>query len=289
MERNDRTMREYQYSYEADGYAAMDMTILAEHITESGIVDLSYQQSPYSMLWAVRDDGELAVFTRQIEEKVQAWSRIKTDGDFESVACIPNGEEDQVWVVVNRELEGNTVRYIEYLKPFKSPSEITDSYFVDCGLMYDGVPATDFTGLTNLASETVDVLADGVVVTGVTVSALGAFTLDTAASIVAVGLPYTSDLLTLNLEGGSNIGTSQGMHKRIWIATVRAYNTITCKMGADGQLDEVEFDESVLVTGDKEITFPRGWNKAGQINLKQEDPLPMVILGVYPRVSVNEG
>jgi hypothetical protein len=260
-----------------------------EHITQSGITDMSYQQSPYSMLWAVRADGELAVFTRQIEEQVQAWSRITTDGDFESVACIPNGEEDQVWTIVNRDINGESVRYIEYFKPFKSPDEITDSYFVDCGLMYDGVPATSFSGLTNLANETVDVLADGVVVTGVTVSALGAFTLTTAASIVAVGMPYESDLLTLNLEGGSNIGTSQAMHKRIWKATVRAYNTITCKMGAAGKLDDVTFSTTELITGDKEIVFPHGFDKDGQINITQTLPLPLVILGIYPRVAVNEG
>jgi hypothetical protein len=79
------------------------------------------------------------------------------------------------------------------------------------------------------------------------------------------------------------------MHKRIWKATVRAYNTLSCTMGADGQLDEVEFDESELVTGDKEISFPHGWDKKGQINIKQTEPLPLVVLGVYPRVSVNEG
>lgn len=290
IDKNDRTVREYQYSFDNDSFIAKDMTILAEHITESGIVQMSYQQSPYGVLWAVRDDGEMACFTRQLEEQVQAWSRITTDGYFESVATIPNGEEDEVWVVVRREVGGEVVRYIEYFKPFKPDDELEDSFYLDSGLTYEGTPATSFSGMTHLAGKTIDVLADGDVVENVVVSAGGAFTLTTAASKVHAGLPFTSDLLTLNLEGGSQIGTSQAMNKVVWKATVRAYNTMDCYMGAaTGNMDLVAFSTTDLTNGDKEIHFPKGWDRKGQIKITQSKPLPLVILAIYPRVTVNEG
>ena len=89
VQRNKRTVRELGYSYEVDEYVGTDATLLSEHITGQGIVDLDYQQAPYSMLWCVTTDGHIALLTRQIEQEVKGWAKITTDGDFESVAVIP--------------------------------------------------------------------------------------------------------------------------------------------------------------------------------------------------------
>lgn len=138
VQRNAKTLREFGYSYDVDEYSAFDITILAEHITGDGIVDMDYQQSPYNMLWCVREDGEIAVLTRQIDQEVLAWSRIVTDGYFESVAVIPgDGGDDEVWVVVKRTINGSTVRYVEYFKPMDFGDEQEDAFFVDCGLTLD--------------------------------------------------------------------------------------------------------------------------------------------------------
>ena len=89
VQRNKRTIREVKYDYEYDEYVSSDATLLSEHITGESIVDLDCQQAPYNMLWCVSEDGHIAVMTRQIEQKVKGWSRITTDGDFESIAVIP--------------------------------------------------------------------------------------------------------------------------------------------------------------------------------------------------------
>lgn len=136
IQRNYRTVREFSYNFDIDSYVANDMTILSEHVTESGILDTGYMQSPDNLFWCVRDDGEIAVLTIQIEHKVFAWSRLVTDGIFESVAVIPEGEEDQVWFVVQRKINGTWKRYIEYMKTIDIP-EPEDAFFVDCGLSLD--------------------------------------------------------------------------------------------------------------------------------------------------------
>ncbi len=141
-----RVMRELSYDFTTDSFSGADITVLSEHITESGIVDMDYQQSPDNLLWCVRADGEMAVLTRQVEQQVVAWSRMTTNGKYESVAVIPNGTEDMVWVIVNRTIGGSTKRYVEYFKPFVFTDQ-EDAFFVDSGLSVD-VPLT-ITGITS--------------------------------------------------------------------------------------------------------------------------------------------
>lgn len=300
VQRNTRTIREFAYSFEIDSFESLDMTLLAEHITESGIVDMDYQQSPNNVLWCVRADGQLATMTRQIDQKVIAWSRQTTDGAYESVAVIPQTEEDQVWTVVKRTINGQTKRYIEYFKPIDFGSDKTDAYFVHCGLSYDGVAASTFSGLEHLEGKTVSILVDGAVYADKVVSN-GAVSLDgdDTAEKVHIGLPYTSKVRTVRMESGSQLGTAQGKKKRIYEVVLRLYRTLGIKMGPDDDnLDEVLFrstddamdDSPALFTGDTDpIPFGDDWSTDGQLTIVQEQPLPMTILAIMPRARVNEG
>lgn len=148
VQSNNKILRELSYNYDYDKIIPSEITILSDHITGvDGIVDMDYQQTPYSMLWCVRDDGEIATLTRQVEQQVVGWSRIVTDGEFESVAVIPgDGTDDEVWVIVRRYIDGSYVRYVEYFKPTIYDDQ-EDGYFVDCGLTLDS-PLT-ITNITN--------------------------------------------------------------------------------------------------------------------------------------------
>jgi hypothetical protein len=146
VQRNGKTIREFAYSFDIDAYQALDMTILAEHICGDGIVQMDYQQSPYNILWCVRSDGQIATLTRQIEHEVVGWSRQITDGKFESVAVIPgNNQDDEVWFVVKREINGSTKRYVERLMPIDY-NEQEDCFYVHSGLSLDD--PKDITGAT---------------------------------------------------------------------------------------------------------------------------------------------
>ena len=125
VQRGGRRLREMHYDFEKDTQISEDLTVFSNHITESGIVDLAYQRTPDPMVWAVRDDGEMAVLSYERSQEVWSWCRLitqtnagtttTTDSDYESVAVIPStGEEDQVWYSVKRTIGGATKRYIEY-------------------------------------------------------------------------------------------------------------------------------------------------------------------------------
>jgi hypothetical protein len=114
VQRNGRKVRELVYELNKDGWIAPDLTLLAEHVTKGEVVELAYQQQPDAILWCVRGDGQLIGMTYERDQKVVGWHRHVTAGTFESVATIYGiGTEDEVWVVVNRTVDGAPSRTIE--------------------------------------------------------------------------------------------------------------------------------------------------------------------------------
>ena len=82
LQRAKRKLRELAYNFDVDGYVSPDLTILAEHISEGGLSQLSYQQEPNQIIWGTRNDGELVGLTYQREQQVVAWHRHVFGGKF---------------------------------------------------------------------------------------------------------------------------------------------------------------------------------------------------------------
>ena len=475
LQRAKRKIRELAYNFDSDGYQAPDMTILSEHITESGVTQMDYQQEPYSIVWCVRTDGVLAGLTYNRLEQVTAWHRhifggksdtgktikqqqisftsnstnvnttnntitlsshglatgdavyyyaasnaigglnnsslyfvisvdantiklattatranagtaisltsapgsdttqkifqginIHTDiiysanhgfktGDIvyydntgtsitglaentkyfigkvddnqfqlytkedlltevnmtaahtseqtdkilthskvESVAIISGDEEDQVWVIVQRYINGSTVRFVEYFTPFEFNGDLTAFHFLDSGLTYNGDPTTSISGLTHLEGESVSIIGEGAAQNNKTVSS-GAITLDNAAEEATVGLLYTSDLQTMRLDEGYQ-ETTQTKVKRIYDLSVRFHQTVGASVGPNADtLTAIDFRDSSssmdlpvpLFTGDKHIEFDADYGTEGLVYIKQPQALPMTILGIYPRLETE--
>lgn len=108
-------------------YKSVNMMVLADHILRDGLgaVQMATQVSPYDRVWVVRNDGQIAVFTRDAEQQVEGWSRIVGGvsdginpaglaGSFESIDILPiDGGDDQVWVICNRKINGIFTRWVE--------------------------------------------------------------------------------------------------------------------------------------------------------------------------------
>jgi hypothetical protein len=170
-------------------------------------------------------------------------------------------------------------------------SDVSDAFYVDSGLTYDGSATTTVTGLGHLEGKTVQILADGSAHADKVVSG-GAVTLDRSASTVHVGYSYDSKMQTLRLEGGADDGISQGKIKRIHGVTVRFIDTVGAEVGTDeNNLDRIPFrdssmnmDEAIpMFDGDKEVTFPSGYDNDARVFVRQTQPLPMTILAVMRR------
>lgn len=131
-------VRDLGFDYQADGYRGNDLTIFSAHLFDGySIVDWAYQQIPHSIVWAVRADGALLGLTYVREQQIVAWHRHDFGGQVESVCSVPEGNEDALYLVIKRTVDGHVKRYIERMST-RQVGDVIDSNFVDCSLGYDG-------------------------------------------------------------------------------------------------------------------------------------------------------
>jgi hypothetical protein len=297
LQRAGRKLREYAYQFDTDSFVAPNMTVLAEHITDSGVVDLAYQQEPNQIVWAPRTDGVLTGMTYERTEDVVGWHRHTVGGVVESVVTVPHwdGDQDVTFLLVRRTIDGGTVRYVEYIEKYLTDEH---AFFVDCGLTYDGAPATSITGLDHLEGEEVAVLVDGAVHPNRTVVS-GAITLQLAGSVVNVGIAYTATIKTMPIEAGAADGTAQGKQTRI--------NNIVIKMHETGPglwygpdtstMDEYAMRSSSddmdapipLYTGDTDLlSWPGEYQQGPQMTIQHRLPLPCTIVALMPQLHTYD-
>lgn len=297
VQREGRTLREYTYNFDTDSYVAPNLNRLADHITEAGLIDMAYQQSPDQIVWLPDSDGRLLGFTYERAEDVVGWHRHNIGGAVESVVTLPHwdGDQDVLWMVVRRTIDGSQVRYIEHMEKYHTGN---DSFFVDCGLTYDGAPADMISGLDHLEGQTVAILADGSVHPERVVTA-GSITLQRDASVVQIGLPYTMTLRTLRLEAGAQDGTAQGKTMRIHNIVMRLHQT---GAGLWYGPDTVTMDELAarspgdlmdapvpLFTGDTEVlAWPGQYEQGSHITIQHRLPTPCTIVAVMPQEVTND-
>lgn len=292
------TVRDMAYSYETDSYGGNDLTLLAKHIIENvQIVDSAYKQEPDSTIYFVRSDGTMACLSYIMEQKVYAWSTIETQGKIEAVAAVQEGDEDTIYLVVQREINGVTVRNIEYLAKNPAKSNNPDDYIMlDNAIEYS--TAEKSSGETEidaaeLAGEKVTVIGDGRMYSGLTVSQDGTVTLPAAVQHAFIGLPYRSIVELPNVEIKTGDGTMQGRKKQISNCILRLSNSLGGMVGPDiNTMDLMNFDEQnavsdiKLFTGDKHMTLPiGGFNNEGRVIIVTDEPYPFNLLAVVREVS----
>jgi hypothetical protein len=301
IQRQGRKVREFVFQFEKDGYVSADLTLLADHVTSGGITDIAFQAQPDAILWVVTGDGNLAGMTYERGQNVVGWHRHTTDGVFESVATI-YGEGtggDEVWCSILRVINGVPVRFIERMDPaYRETLEAetkTDWFYVDAGKTYSGAPTVTVTGLSHLNGKTVSILADGAVVPNQTVTG-GQVTLPRAASVVTVGLPYTSTLKPMPLDPGQlPDGSAQGRKFRVNRMVVRIYKSLGGEVEVEnGEWDPIYSRDTAdpmgssppVFTGDKTVMVARPYEDKGTIQVRQTQPLPLTVLALIPIYDV---
>lgn len=116
IERGGGRVYQYGYDYESDGYVSRDLTVFADHVLADGggCRDIAFIRKPEPRAVFVRRDGQLALMTYNSMHQVNAWHRYTTDGTFEGVAALPNGDKaDLLFALVVRD-DG---RFIEVQAP----------------------------------------------------------------------------------------------------------------------------------------------------------------------------
>lgn len=167
LQRAARKVLEFSFSVEVDNYRALDMTLLADHISTGGFTEMAYQQELDSTLWCVRADGQLCALAYQPDQDVIGWSRQILGGSWqggaaavESAAVIPGVGEDEVWIVGKRTIGGVTRRYIEvFATPYITGADQATACYADAALRYDDPKSV--TVVTNASSVVVTAPSHG--------------------------------------------------------------------------------------------------------------------------------
>jgi hypothetical protein len=287
-------VREMGFSQDAGGYITGDLSLRATHLFDTlRIVDMAYAKAPIPFCWMVSSNGKLLGFTYIPEQQIGAWHQHDTiNGEFESIAVVAEGEEDALYCVVKRTIDGQQVRYVERLKSRAFDSQ-EDGFFVDCGLTYSGVPADNISGLDHLEGQEVAILIDGAVHPRRTVTG-GAVTLDVEGSTIHIGLPITADLKTLPLSfetGGMGQGRVKNVNK-VWLRVYRSSGIFTGPSidrltEAKQRTTEPYGAPPALKTEEIEIMVESDWTDTGSICVRQADPLPLTILSMSLEVSIG--
>lgn len=281
-------VRDMAFNFYVQSYTGTDRSVLASHLfLNHTLIDWTYAEEPYRQILVVRDDGVLLSFTYVPEQEVFAWTHYDTNGTYISVASVPEGQTNAVYVIVLR----GSAYFLERFDP-RLFTDVEDAWFLDAALKYEGAPVTVVTGLDHLNGFMVSALADGSPVLPQMVSG-GSLTLPVPASTVIAGLAYTAQMQSLRLDTGDP--TIQGKRKLIPAVTLRVLNSLGLKAGPDlTTLTEIK-DLQVpytppisMFTGDTRVIVSPRWQVEGQLSFQQDYPLPATILGIIPEVVIGD-
>ena len=292
------TVCDMGYSYESDNYVGDDLTLLSKDLTKNKtIVDIAYKQEPDSMIYFVRNDGVIICLTYVKNQKVYAWSHLETQGNFESIVSVPNSNEDNLYCVVKRNINGTTKRYIEMFTEQYNASEIHDFIMLDSAKTYFfNAGTSEVNGLEHLANTSVDVLADGRALRDLVVDENGVLKLPSSYRNITVGLRYESVIELPNVEVQLQNGTMQGRKKKISEAILRLENSLGGRIGGVVECcDSIIYDEFMntdsptLYTGDKRIRLPNipngGFMTEGRVIITHDDPYPFNLSAIVRVVA----
>lgn len=287
---------ELGYNWQASGFVTGDMCLRAAHLFDGKtVVAMTQAKAPSPVIWCVSSDGSLLGCTYVPEQSVGAWHRHDTkNGVFESVACVSEGNEDILYAVIRRTINGKIVRYIERMHEREALS-LDRSFFVDAGVedAYE-VPQNFVENLEHLEGCEVAILADGKVMPRAVVKN-GRVTFPDKAARVVVGLPIESDLQTLpvalQMQDG---GFAQGAMKNVVREFVRVYRSSGVKVGASfGDLYEAaprQFEPygtpPQLKSENIEVMSGPSWDESGAVCIRQDEPLPLMICGITAEIAL---
>ena len=270
----------------------------------------------------VRRDGKLVGFTYNKKQSVRAFHLHSTQGEFESVSCIPSpdGTQDEVWFISKRIIgQGSQTRYIEYMHngiPLDIPSEkyedkhelhdymLKNCVYLDSAKKYHfDTPSNTLTGLSHLEGLSVSVLADGVFVGKKTVEN-GQIVINAPATDVVVGLSYTTIVEPMPINVDMPNGSGQARSQRINQVVVRLYRTASFEYSWGKEFHKApvkDEDKLDLMSGDLLLSWGDSntevkLNNEDIVNstgsrmiFRQSEPLPVYFVSIYPQLEVSNG
>jgi hypothetical protein len=307
IQKHKKTVREFAYNYQVDGYQSPSMSLFASHLGASRYEQIVLASEPHNLAWIRRADGTLCSFVYNREEGVVGWYEHDVNGFVEHLSVIPsvNDEQDSLWLIVRRTVNSLTRRYIEKLNPFwESGLTLQDARYADCGKYLElASPAQNIYGFRHLEGKTVCGIVDGKKFTATVTNHHIVLPIE-AQEYVFAGLPYETYAELPRFEAGSQEGVAFGKLQKIARANIAVWDSAGGEY-AIYDADSRQFSWQKIDYGNHGATLPDEvelatrildhkdtdgkWSNAAVSAIRTSDPLPLNIVAFLPRMETQDG
>jgi hypothetical protein len=280
-------------------YGVVDLTAIVPEVGEPSITKIVVQRQPDTRNHCIRSDGKLALLIYDKVEEVKCWVLVETDGLIEDALVLPGTTEDEVFYLVNRTIDGSTVRCWEKWTLESENKGAAITKLADSHIIYSGVSTTTITELDHLEGETVIVWGNSKDLGSYTVSS-GQITLSEAVTWCCVGLGYTGDFKSAKPALATAHGSSLLQKKFINQIGLLLADTHARGLtygpdfdnldGLPAREDGVSVDEDQMWTvyDEEAFAFPGAWDTDSRVCLRATAPRPCTILGMVVEWNTNE-
>lgn len=292
-----KQVRAIGYTFESESYRSKYLNEFADHLFEtSQIKKIVYVESPTPTIYVLRDDGTLVSGKYSTGDSHAAWTQHYFTGTIEDITAVSYNNAFDVYMVINRTIDGATKRYVEILtQPFFNDDQTTCT-FLDSAIYYSGSETTTLTGLSHLEGEEVYVMGDDGANGSFTVSS-GQITLTTGVSDATIGIKYNINGETQPIDVGKNNGAAVGSSAYISKVYLDFYETNGCNVGysSTSSLQAVDFrpDNTINVgyepqTGIYIVTLHNSNERTAKLYFEQPFPLPFTLRSIKFKLNVTE-
>ena len=334
VQRQGLNIRQLLYSDLNKKYLSQDISQLASHLAQSGVVQMAVQRQfeGQGIVWAVTTNGRLIGMTYDMDQQVYGWHKHTTGEDtgdiFESVAVIEGQgfNDDEVWVVVNRTVNGApNVRSVERINPLNWLNIVPSGkvqgginpfygYFVDGGVQYtypnanvstnSVTHASIISGLSGLVGRTVDFWVNCQKVGSFVVNGSGqiAITPDQyypfqVNDVLNIGLPIPYIVQPMRLDVDLKAGITQGITKAIARGWLRLYNSLGGQISNGTRVMDIIYRKPTdplgaappIFSGEYPYDFFGDYLTDPTIIIQGSDALPFTLLAIITEYDLTPG
>ena len=284
IQRQGKAMNEFVFSDTQLTYVTQRISLLSGHLlktpTRLALRRATSTDEGDLLLCVNGDDGSVAAFSVMRSQQITAPSEFITDGSF--LDC--NVDVTDIYAVVKRRFNGTDRYFVELFR---------NDVYTDCAFI-GGSAGGVGSGLPHIG-KTVEVICDGVPQSDEVVSSGGAVTFDReSVTSYEVGLPFEVYAKTMPVEIKLQTGTRVGFKKRIVeinaIVDETQHLTLNNNPVAFRLFDNPLLDEpEPTFTGIKRVNGVLGYSREAAIEIGQDLPLKMTLLGLEYKVAVSGG
>ena len=283
IQRQGKSLNEFVFSDTQLTYITQRISLFSGHLLKAperiALRRASSTEDADLLLMTNTTDGSMAAFSVMRSQQVTSPSEFTTDGRFLDVGV----DITNIYTVTKRTFNSVDRYFVELF---------SDTLYTDCAFI--GGAAASASSLPHIG-KALNVITDGVVQSNETVSGGGSVTFDRSSTTsYEVGLPITVYVKTMPVEVKLQTGSRLSFKKRIVEISPIVKDTqhliinnqpVAFRLFDNPLLDDPE----PTFTGVKRVNGVLGYSREQSIEVQQNLPLKMTLLGLDYRVAVHPG